>query len=118
MNILAVKKLVKSKFLLDAMYRLVSSVFIIFLGVGTSIFLNRQFGASQYGLLVLAYSVPSIAMGIIHLGARPSIHCFVPQMMGAREKQSIISHFVFTCFIFLLIGCSLSILIMYFSREF
>lgn len=109
---------VKNKLVLGSFYKLISNASVVFLGLVTSVAVNRFFGIKEYGLLVMVFTVTGFFSSFADLGAKVTINRLVPKMHKNREAAQEVSNVLITGMIFLFSGIALFSFIVFFSKEF
>lgn len=94
------KKLISS-----SLFKFTTTIIITFLGIVTSAIINRRFGAQDYGLLIMVFTVTGFLSCFSNVGSKSTLVRVIPSMMNQNSDPKHICHVIFTGFIFLGGGC-------------
>lgn len=104
----------------DMFFKSISNVAVIFLGLATSVLLNRYFGKNNYGLLVLVFTVTGFVSTFSGLGSLPTLNRYIPAFMKSEksDKYSETSHLIITGFVFQMLGLIIFSIVVFLSTDY
>lgn len=104
----------------DIFFKSISNVAVIFLGLATSVLLNRYFGKNSYGLLVLVFTVTGFVSSFSGLGSLPTLNRYIPAFTKSEkyDKHSEVFHLIITGFIFQMLGLIIFGIAIFFATDY
>lgn len=97
-------------------FKTISNAVMLFFGFIMSIILNRHYGAETYGLLILVFSVTSIANIVYEVGLKSTLNRYIPIYSTQGRHDKVVKSVVYSFLLILISIAFISLLLLLSSR--